>query len=816
MPNDTHDYSKIKQLTEETILKICPPSCLPNPPSEFDIMKEEDELNDHVLKELESPVTMEHLDLAIASVNKKSAPGLDRISNSMLSHLPFDFKELLVNLFNRFLEEGVVPEEWKRSLVIFIPKPGGSGVRPISLLSCVLKVFEKIIYWRLMWLVESQVVLPNEQMGFRPNRSCNDSLVTFTNQICLALSNNAYTVAVFLDIAVAFDNVLPSAVLEELKSSGVPASIRKLVENLISERHVQFLMDGSIGEAKLSRKGTPQGSTLSPLLFNIALCKLNACINGNVNFLQYADDIVLFSSDSSPLTAASNIQKALYDISAFLEGKGLTLSPSKSNWMVFTAGRRTPIPDYSLFIDSSLIPRVDKVRFLGVILDHRLIGNYHYEYLVKKDKALINIILSLTAVWWGSHPHCLLTIYRAIFRAAVEYACSIFSWKGNARVLLRLERLQYKAIRASMGYRISTPTNIILCEARELPFRLRFNLLSERFIFNRMSYSNSLVINSVMILECGLASPAKRAFALTKSPSLKCYIANKHEKLHMHRSYSIPALGSSLSAFMYRKDFDNFITYSKEACNNEIVQVFSDQLQNLRELVPDGLSFYTDGSKLEDGSVGAAFFSPELRHCFKYKLTSSSSVFSAEAWAIYQALILSLDAGYSTVFIFSDSRSVLEAVASHKLINSNYIIRKIKEALLQLAERKIVCSLFWIPSHKGIMGNEIADKAAKEACKDGAKGFSAYLNDKALSTGTQYHLLYNPAPSAKPWYYKFALNRSEIVLINRLRSNHYNLNYSLFRKNMVQSPACVCGDPRQDLNHIVFYCPLTRIKARSL
>ncbi|KYN06775.1 hypothetical protein ALC62_02275 [Cyphomyrmex costatus] len=134
------------------------------------------------------------------------------------------------------------------------------------------------------------------------------------------------------------------------------------------------------------------------------------------------------------------------------------------------------------------------------------------------------------------------------------------------------------------------------------------------------------------------------------------------------------------------------------------------------------------------------------------------------------------------------------------------------------------------------MGNEVADKAAKEACKDGAKGFfrtpfpdlqiqavdkarirfQAYLNDKALSTSTQYHLLYNPAPSAKPWYYKSALNRSEIVLINRLRSNHYNLNYSLFRKNMVQSPACVCGDPRQDLNHIVFYCPLTRIKARSL
>ncbi|KYM96064.1 hypothetical protein ALC62_13285 [Cyphomyrmex costatus] len=116
--------------------------------------------------------------------------------------------------------------------------------------------------------------------------------------------------------------------------------------------------------------------------------------------------------------------------------------------------------------------------------------------------------------------------------------------------------------------------------------------------------------------------------------------------------------------------------------------------------------------------------------------------------------------------------------------------------------------------------------AAKEACVDGARGFfrtpysdlqiqavakarfTDYLNDKANHTGAHYHSLYFSSTTAVPWYFKKKLNRSEIVLVNRLRSNHYNLNYSLFRKNMVPSPACECDDPRQDLNHSIFFCPL--------
>jgi len=50
------------------------------------------------------------------------------------------------------------------------------------------------------------------------------------------------------------------------------------------------------------------------------------------------------------------------------------------------------------------------------------------------------------------------------------------------------------------------------------------------------------------------------------------------------------------------------------------------------------------------------------------------------------------------------------------------------------------------------------------------------------------------------------LKKEEIVLISRISSNHYNLNYSLFCKNLIESSICSCGDPRQDINHVIFLC----------
>ncbi|NEV49195.1 hypothetical protein EUZ93_01565 [Wolbachia pipientis] len=106
------------------------------------MMAEDLHHKDKTFGDLNRPFTMEELSLALKQSKKSSAPGLDQISLVMLSSLLDKYAEFL-DIFNRLFQEGVIPRLWKTSLVIFIPKPHNSGLRPISMLSCVLKVFRE-------------------------------------------------------------------------------------------------------------------------------------------------------------------------------------------------------------------------------------------------------------------------------------------------------------------------------------------------------------------------------------------------------------------------------------------------------------------------------------------------------------------------------------------------------------------------------------------------------------------------------------------------------------------------------------------------
>jgi len=136
--------------------------------------------------------------------------------------------------------------------------------------SCALKIFEKIVYLRLQWLMESQTILSQEQMGFRPNRQLGYS---HTNNIHTSFLENVIAAA-FFNITGVFDNVLPEdcfRILSETQKIGVSAKLRTFIENIITHRSVHFVEKSHLSEAYSIHKRTPQYSMLSPLLFNISV-----------------------------------------------------------------------------------------------------------------------------------------------------------------------------------------------------------------------------------------------------------------------------------------------------------------------------------------------------------------------------------------------------------------------------------------------------------------------------------------------------------------------------------------------------------------
>jgi len=115
----------------------------------------------------------------------KSAPGLDQI-DYIISNLPSEYTQLL-QLYNNILynKEGVFPTQWKQSLMALIPKFGGSGIRPISLLFCFLKIMERMVYTLVFNDLLNLVIFFQTHNCFRPDRSCIDSLVIMTSDISI-------------------------------------------------------------------------------------------------------------------------------------------------------------------------------------------------------------------------------------------------------------------------------------------------------------------------------------------------------------------------------------------------------------------------------------------------------------------------------------------------------------------------------------------------------------------------------------------------------------------------------------------------------
>ena len=123
-----------------------------------------------------SPFSLTELSTAISNFSSSTASGPDQIAYPLLKHLPEPAQLLLLSLFNRSWHSHTFPSCWKPTTIIPIHKPGKptsspSFFRPISLTSCISKLFERLILSRLTFHLESNHLLSTCQAGFRPGRS---------------------------------------------------------------------------------------------------------------------------------------------------------------------------------------------------------------------------------------------------------------------------------------------------------------------------------------------------------------------------------------------------------------------------------------------------------------------------------------------------------------------------------------------------------------------------------------------------------------------------------------------------------------------
>ncbi|XP_077560074.1 uncharacterized protein LOC144174936 [Haemaphysalis longicornis] len=213
----------------------------------------------------------------LQSINCKSAAGLDGISNKTLRNLGDGAIASLRTYFNRCWRSRTLPKQWKTAKTVLIPKPGKppsiKNLRPISLTSCVGKIVEHILNDRSQRYLESERLYPDTMLGFRERLSTQDAMIQLQHDILDASVPTHDNRAVLgLDLQRSFDKVKHSAILAQVSSLGMGRRSYEYIRDFLSERTITIHTgDLQLPPKKLGSTGTPQGSVISPLLFNLVL-----------------------------------------------------------------------------------------------------------------------------------------------------------------------------------------------------------------------------------------------------------------------------------------------------------------------------------------------------------------------------------------------------------------------------------------------------------------------------------------------------------------------------------------------------------------
>ena len=164
---------------------------------------------------------------------------------------------------------------------------------PVSLLSVVSKVFEKVVNNRIVDHLEKCGLFSDFQCGFRSSRSTADLLTVVSDGIAWAFNKSGATRAVALDISKAFDRVWHDGLLHKLKSYGISGQIFGRISSFLSNRQPQVVLDGKSSQEYPVNVAIPQGSTLGPTLFLLYINDIRDNVIYNIAI--YADDNILYS-----------------------------------------------------------------------------------------------------------------------------------------------------------------------------------------------------------------------------------------------------------------------------------------------------------------------------------------------------------------------------------------------------------------------------------------------------------------------------------------------------------------------------------------
>ena len=390
------------------------------------------------------PCTPNEVFLLVDKLNKHKGTGPNGIPTELLKMLNLPLSIPLSKIYNICISTGVQPEKLKLAHALPIYKKGSrllvSNYRPISLLSNLNKIIEKIMHKRIYSFLEKYELLYSLQFGFRAQYSTTHALIHMTEAIRSALDSGHVTCGIFVDFQKAFDTVNHEILLQKLEHYGFRGVINDWFRSYLTDRSQKVVINGFESRSNIMKHGVPQGSVLGPILFLIYINDLNRCIKYSTTY-HFADDTNLLNISKDYLSLQRKVNYDLFSLHKWLTANKISLNDGKTELIYFRKGGLAP--NLRIKLHGKVLVPTKIVKYLGVYLDEFLSGEAHCQELVKKLNRGNGMLAK--ARHYVPQQH-LINIYHAIFASHLMYGAQVWSPKLVA-VKKTVSRLQKSALR---------------------------------------------------------------------------------------------------------------------------------------------------------------------------------------------------------------------------------------------------------------------------------------------------------------------------------------------------------------------------------
>jgi len=373
-----------------------------------------------------------------------------------------NFLEKLTNSFNNILENNCIPESWRKSKLILIPKKDTDitvkDFRPITITNITYKIMSGIINEKIEKFIINNKILEEEQAGFMKKRRIEENLLFIQIDMERAWRRMNSRFYVFLDLEKAFDSVSRFHLLQLLSDLGICRKIIQFIKNVFEGESCETYVDSKYIGNLHKNKGIKQGCMMSPLLFNTIINEIIKGINfiwrvevDDFNILAFADDCLLKGDTEVQVAAKIAEFKRIANI------YGLKINEKKSKILVInnrttkTHIQGIPIVEEEKYLGFEILCR--RSNFLKIHKDHKLLNLRKFEHMIYALVAnKVNKVLLSKSLWQN------------LALPTILYGLPVFDLnKGDIK---RLNNVQMRIFKRALNVPKQTSNNYVIEECR--------------------------------------------------------------------------------------------------------------------------------------------------------------------------------------------------------------------------------------------------------------------------------------------------------------------------------------------------------------